>query len=56
MSGLAEKKEDKTAVIKKEYEANVAKYDSAMEEYKDIAEKDLIDFSELQEQAQQTER
>ena len=56
MSGLAEKKEDKTAVIKKEYEANVAKYDSAMEEYKDIAEKDLIDFSELQEQAQQTEK
>ena len=56
MSGLAEKKEDKSAVIKKEYEANVAKYDSAMEEYKDIAEKDLIDFSELQEQAQQTEK
>lgn len=56
MSGLAEKKEDKSTVIKKEYEANVAKYDSAMEEYKDIAEKDLIDFSELQEQAQQTEK
>lgn len=56
LSGLSEKKADKSALIKKEYEANVAKYDSALEEYKDIAEKDPVDYSELQERAQNVEK
>lgn len=56
LSGLSEKKADKSALIKKEYEANVAKYDSALEEYKDIAEKDPVDYSELQELAQNVEK
>lgn len=56
LSGLSEKKADKSALIKKDYEANVAKYDSALEEYKEIAEKEPVDYSELQDQARNVEK
>lgn len=56
LSGLSEKKSDKSEIIEKEYKANVAKYDSAAEEYTEMAEKDIKDFSDLQKQAQETEK
>ena len=47
LAGMEERKADKAEVIVKEYEANVAKYDSSVEEYKDRSaiyqtEKNLI--------------
>ena len=36
LAGMEERKADKAEVIVKEYEANVAKYDSSVEEYKEL--------------------
>lgn len=55
LDNMAERKADKVELIKKEYEANVAKYDSAIEEYQELAGKEIKDYSDLQEQAQYTE-
>lgn len=52
---LAERKLDKQEVIWQTYKAHVAKYDSEIEEYRDCAEKDIKDFSDLQEKAQLVE-
>lgn len=51
LNGLEEKKADKLAVINKQYEVNVAKYDAQVEEYKELSEKEPQDFSKLQEKA-----
>ena len=55
-NGLTEKKQDKLAVIENKYKANIAKYDAEVEEYKEYADAELKDYSELQEEASNTER
>lgn len=55
LAGMEERKADKAEVIVKEYEANVAKYDSSVEEYKELSEKEVQDYSELQNQASYAE-
>ena len=55
LAGMEEKKADKAEVIVKEYEANVAKYDSSVEEYKELSKKEVQDYSELQNQASYAE-
>lgn len=55
LSGLEEKKTDKLAVINKGYEAQVAKYDAQVEEYKELADKEAGDYSQLQEEAAHAE-
>lgn len=55
LAGMEERKADKAEVIVKEYEANVAKYDSSVEEYKELSEKEVQDYSELQNQASYSE-
>lgn len=55
LDGMSGKKADKEELIRKEYEANVAKYDSAMEEYRELSEREIRDYSGLQEQAQYAE-
>lgn len=55
LDSMSEKKADKEELIRKEYEANVAKYDSAMEEYRELSEREIRDYSGLQEQAQYAE-
>lgn len=55
LAGMEERKADKAEVIVKEYEANVAKYDSSVEEYKELSEKEVQDYSELQIQASYVE-
>ena len=54
-NGLTEKKQDKLSVIENEYKANIAKYDAEVEEYQEYANKNLQNFSELQEEASYTE-
>jgi exonuclease SbcC len=54
--GLETKKADKLEVVNQTYNANVAKYDAEIEEYKPYAEKDPQDLTELQEQASNTEK
>ena len=55
LAGMEERKADKAEVIVKEYEANVAKYDSSVEEYKELSEKEVQDYSELQNQTSYAE-
>lgn len=55
LAGMEERKADKAEVIVKEYEANVAKYDSSVEEYKELSAKEVQDYSELQNQASYAE-
>lgn len=55
LGGLEEKKADKLAVINKQYEADVAKYDAQVEEYKTMAESEPQDYSKLQEEAANAE-
>ncbi len=55
-TGLETKKSDKMAVIESEYKANIAKYDAEVEEYKEYADKELVDFTDLQEQAGMVEK
>jgi len=56
LDGMEEKKQDKLAVIEQTYKANVAKHDAMVEEYKEYAGKVRTDFSELQAEAETTER
>lgn len=55
-SGLAEKKVDKLAVIEKNYEAAVAKYDAELTGYQTYADREPQDFSDLQEEARNVEK
>ena len=55
-AGLETKREDKLSVIENEYKANVAKYDAEVEEYRQYADKEIKDYSELQEKASLTEK
>lgn len=55
LNGLAERKQDKTEVINKTYESEVAKYDAMVDEYKAISDKELQDYSTLQEEAEHAE-
>lgn len=55
-TGLSEKKSDKKAVIEEKYKADIAKYDAEVEQYKDCANKEKKDFTELSETAAETEK
>ena len=52
---MAERKQDKTAVINKTYESEVAKYNAMVDEYKEISDKEIQDYSKLQEEAEHAE-
>lgn len=56
LEGMAERKQDKAAVINKTYESEVAKYDAMVEEYKEIADKEIADYKHLQEEAEYAEK
>jgi len=53
--GLASKKIDKMAVIDSDYKASMAKFDAEVDEYKDLADKEPNDVTELQSQAKTIE-
>jgi exonuclease SbcC len=53
---IADKRADKQEVIEQTYKANIAQYDAEVEEYKDLANKETKDLSELTEQATNTEK
>ena len=55
LNGMAERKQDKTAVINKTYESEVAKYNAMVDEYKEISDKEIQDYSKLQEEAEHAE-
>lgn len=55
-AGLETKKADKLAVIESEFKANVAKYDAEIDEYRQYADMDPVDFSNLQEEAETVEK
>ena len=55
-AGLETKRSDKLSVIENEYKANIAKYDAEVEEYRQYADKEIKDYSELQEKASLTEK
>lgn len=55
LNGMAERKQDKAAVINKTYESEVAKYDAMVDEYKEISGKEIQDYSRLQEEAEHAE-
>lgn len=55
-AGLEEKKQDKLEVILQKYNANIAKHDAEVEEYRKYADMEVKDFSFLQEQANTIER
>ena len=55
-AGLETKRSDKLSVIENEYKANIAKYDAEVEEYRQYADMETKDYSELQEQASLTEK
>lgn len=55
LNGMAERKQDKTAVINKTYESEVSKYDAMVDEYKEISDKEIQDYSRLQEEAEHAE-
>ena len=55
-TNLATTKADKLKVIESEYKANVAKYDAELEEYKELADKEPKDLTDLMEQASTTEK
>jgi exonuclease SbcC len=55
-AGLETKRSDKLSVIENEYKANIAKYDAEVEEYRQYADMEAKDYSELQEQASLTEK
>lgn len=56
MDSLAERKMDKAEIIKQKYKADVAKYEATVEEYSEIAKKEVQDFSHLQEKAEYVEK
>ena len=55
-NGLADKKADKVTVVEEQYKAAVAKYDAEVESYKEFSDKEIEDFSELQAEAEMTEK
>ena len=55
-NGLADKKADKVTVVAEQYKAAVAKYDAEVESYKEFSDKEIEDFSELQAEAEMTEK
>lgn len=55
LNGMAERKQDKTEIINKTYESEVAKYDAMVDEYKEISDKEIRDYSTLQEEAEHAE-
>ncbi|MDD3052260.1 MAG: hypothetical protein PHR06_14095, partial [Candidatus Cloacimonetes bacterium] len=55
-SGLADKKVDKVTVVEEQYKAAVAKYDAEVESYKEFSDKEFEDFTELQQEAEMTEK
>lgn len=56
LAGLGEKKLDKIAVAEQTYKANIAKYDSELNEYEEYANKEITDVSGLSEQAETAEK
>ena len=54
-NGLADKLNDKMAVITKEYEANVAQYDAEVEGYKEYRDKQITNVTDLVKQAEYME-
>ncbi len=55
-AGLETKKADKLAVIESEFKANVSKYDAEIEEYRGYADREPIDFTDLQKEAELVEK
>lgn len=55
-AGLEAKKADKLAVIESEFKANVSKYDAEIEEYRGYADRESIDFTDLQKEAELVEK
>lgn len=55
-SGLSEKKQDKISIVNEKFRADVSKYDAEVEQYKEFIDKEPKDYSELSEQASETER
>ena len=55
-SGLNDKKADKVTVVEEQFKAAVAKYDAEVDAYKEFSDKEVEDFSALQEEAEMTER
>lgn len=55
LDSMAERKQDKTAVINKTYESEVARYDAMVEEYMEVAEKEIQDYGQIQEEAEYAE-
>lgn len=53
---LIDKRKDKQEVIEQTYKANIAKYDAEVEEYKDLANKEIEPLTELTEKAETTEK
>lgn len=56
LESLDGKKADKSEVIIQQYKANVSRYDARVEEYRETAEKEIKDFSRLQEKAEYVEK
>lgn len=56
IDNLSERKMDKIEVINQTYNANIAKYNSAIEQYKELAAMEPEDCTALEETAQYTER
>lgn len=55
-AGLSATKEDKTKVINSEYEANIARYESEQESYKEYLDKEVTPIDDLQAEATETEK
>lgn len=55
-AGLNDKKADKVTVVEEQFKAAVAKYDAEVDAYKEFSDKEVEDFSALQEEAEMTER
>lgn len=55
-SGLTDKKADKLTIVEQTYKANVAKYDTEVEEYSLYADKEVQDTIKLTEQVQEVEK
>ena len=56
IKGMDKHREDKVALINKTYEAEVSKYVAMVDEYRELAEKEVVDFSEKQQEAENAEK
>lgn len=56
MDSLSEKKMDRVEIIEQKYRADVAKYESQVVEYREIAEQETEDYRELQRKAEYVEK